>query len=298
MPKTTGRSGTRRRPSSIKTGQPDWQREFPFRRHAGIALGGGKTDRTALVLLDFYPNQGKLFVSKTLSKLEMEGAVTSDQALLQALSEQGEGLESVTLDAPLSLPPCFQCQCGVVDFSRCSQAETQWMWRVYRERAPRKRPNKMFTPYTERAAEIYIQSFLEERFYPHHVMGSNQAPLTARALYLAPRLSGRVLEHFPPLTLWRIGRSLRLSGLRLRFYRHSSDGEEARLYFLRSLVEKDRLFIYQQDIKALVENCYLFEALLGALAGHFEQRGQSEPRPPDFPAKAAWPSFPKTDLKW
>jgi hypothetical protein len=169
---------------------------------------------------------------------------------------------------------------------------------VHRKRAPSKRPNKMFTPYTERAAEIHIAHALEEEFHPPHALGSNSAPLTARAHFLSRRLKTSLIEVYPKLTLWRIGVALDIPKTHLRFHRHSVDGDEARLHILKTLIDREIAFIYHQDLRLMVENNSAFEAFLSALTAFLVYRGQNERRPVGFPKGEAWIEYPKEKISW
>jgi hypothetical protein len=267
-------------------------------RFAGVALGGGKTDRTAVVIVEYYPEHNKVFLRRTFDHVKAEGDHTADQAILDLLSKQETPLHSITFDTPLTLPGCLLCTCEAPGYEKCPRPEVQWMWKVFEGRKKSKRPNKMFTPYTERAAEIYISNFLEEPFHPHHALGANMAPLTARALYLKSRLHVKAIETYPRLALWRIGRNLKISKSHLRHHRHTGDGDESRLHILKSLIEREIAFIYQQDVKTLVENWFAFEAFICALVGFLEYREQTAPRPADFPEDSAWISFPEEKITW
>ena len=267
-------------------------------RFAGVALGGGKAERTSVVILEYYPEYKKVFLRKVFEKIRSDADSTADQMILEILKNENEDLESITFDTPLSLPVCLNCRCGASGYENCPFPEVQWMWDVFHSRERAKRPNKMFTPYTERAAEIYIANFLEEPFHPHHALGANMAPLTARAIYLKQRLKTPVYESFPKLTLWRVGRALKVPKSHLRFHRHSGEGDESRMYLLKSLIEKGIAFVYQQDVRILVENWYAFEAFLCAVTGFLQYRGQCEPRPQNFPKDSSWLSFPSERIEW
>jgi len=295
MPKRKASAAVKRRTDSLNTLEGVGLRCVRF---AGVALGGGKTDRTAVVNLEYYPDHKKLFLRDMVERMKPSDLLTTDQILLGHLTHPDRPLHSVTFDTPTSLPVCLKCDCGKPDYSQCPRNEVKWMWQIFREREKSKKPNKMFTPYTERAAEIYVAQFLEEKFYPHHALGANMAPLTARAVYLRSRLTCSVLETFPKLSLWRIGRWLKLSKSNLRGHRHSGDSGDMRLAFLKALVEKEIIFLYQQDIKLLVENWHAFEAFLCALVGFLEHQGQTQKPPMGFPADSAWLSFPEENINW
>ncbi len=265
-------------------------------RFAGVALGGGKTDKTAVAILDFFPDQNRVFLRSLRERVSGQTnkgqEITADEALLKILNKEETNLSIIAFDVPLTLP---------VSISGTHKEEDKvlsWMRKQHDKRSKEKRPNKMFTPYTERAAEIYIAHELEEAFHPPHALGSNHAPLTARAHYLKKRLKQKLIETYPKLSLWRIGQTLQMPKSHLRFHRHAVDSDEARHFILQTLIEKEIAFIYQQDLKTMVENNIPFEAFLCALTAFLHFRGQTEKPPSDFPKTEAWIDFPVQKIRW
>lgn len=282
--------------STLKAPLRNTGTEIELVRFAGVALGGGKTDKTAIAILDYFPGQKRVFLRSLRENIggrtTKGDEITADEALLQILNEEESNLTSVAFDVPLTLPV------SIGGTAKDEEKSLAWMRLQHEKRAKEKRPNKMFTPYTERAAEIYISNELEEPFHPPHALGSNAAPLTARAQYLKKRLKPPLIETYPKLTLWRIGQALTMPKSHLRFHRHSVDSDEARHYILQTLVEKEIAFIYQQDLKTMVENNIAFEAFLCALTAFLHYRGQTEKRPADFPKSEAWIEFPVQKIRW
>lgn len=268
-------------------------------RFAGVALGGGKTDKTAVAILEFFPDQKRVFLRSVRDKISVKGDYSADEALYEMLTEEERNLNVIALDAPLQLPKCFRCDIKCPGVAKCPWPEVKWMRDVHNKRAKSKRPNKMFTPYTERAAEIFLSHELEEAFHPPHAMGSNAAPLTARVRFFERRMLGiPFIEVYPKTTLWRIGMDLGLPKSYLRFHRHAVDSDEARLYILKTLIEKEIAFIYQQDLRLMVENSIAFDAFLCALTAFLKHRGQTELPPANFPKDASWIDFPKQKIQW
>lgn len=268
-------------------------------RFAGVALGGGKTDKTAVAVLDFFPDQKRVFLRSLRDKISVKGEYSADESLYSVLTQDEEGLEVIAFDAPLQLPKCFRCDLKCPGVAKCPWPEVKWMRDVHDRRAKHKRPNKMFTPYTERPVEIYISNELEEAFHPSHAMGSNAAPLTARARFLERRMLGiPFIEVYPKLSLWRIGQALGIPKSYLRFHRHAVDSDEARHYILKTLIEKDIAFIYQQDLRVMVDDSIAFDAFMCALTAFLRFRDQTEKPPKDFPKEASWIEFPKLEITW
>lgn len=267
-------------------------------RFCGVSLAGGKTDKTAVAILEYYPDRKRVFLRSLRERIRAEGDASSDMALHHILTDEEKELESIAFDAPLELPSCIRCQLKCPGAEKCREPHIRWMTDLHAKRDKSKRPNKHFTPYTERCVEIYISNELEEPFHPSHALGANAAPLTARAQYLKRRIETPLIEVFPKLTLWRIGGALKIPKSHLRFHKHAVDSDEARLFILKTLIEKDIAFIYQQDLRLMVENNQTFEAFLCALTGFLRFRGQTERPPKDFPKSESWIEFPREKIVW
>jgi len=271
---------------------------FKSVRFAGVALGGGKTDKTAVAVLEFYPDQRRVFLRSLRERVSSKEEISADDALVEILIVDERDLSVIAFDVPLQLPLCFRCQSHCPGAEKCSESEMKWMREMHKKRDKLKRPNKMFTPYTERAVEIYIAHELEESFHPSQALGANVAPMTARAHCLTRRLKTPLMEVYPKLSLWRIGCALDIPKSHLRFHKHAVDSDEARLYILKCLIEKEIAFIYQQDMRTMVENNVAFEAFICALTAFLKYRGQTEKRPTGFPKDAMWIDFPRRSIHW
>ncbi len=267
-------------------------------RFAGVALGGGKTDRTAVAVVEYYPEQKRVFLRSLREKIQSEEDVSADLQLHSVLTEAEPGLELIAFNAPLQLPKCLRCKLKCPGFERCKVAEIKWMWELHRVRAQVKRPHKLFTPYTERCAEMYVAAALEEPFFPSHALGANAAPLSARALFLQRRISIPLIEVFPKLSIWRIGRDLGIAKTHLRFHKHAIDGDDSRHSILKTLIDQEIAFVYQQDLKLMIENNQALEAFVCALTAFLKFRGQTEKPPSGYPKGEAWIEFPKASIEW
>lgn len=264
---------------------------------AGVAVAGGKTDKTCVAFLEYYPEQNKIFLSRLFEKIKVEGEVSADQQLHQLLVQHGNQLEMVGVDAPLVLPKCLRCKLKCPGYEVCREPEILWMWEHYRNLNSQRKPKKLFTPYTERCVEMFLTNQLEETFHLQHALGSNTAPLAARMHYVARRLKVPLIETFPKLSIWRLGRLLGVGKSHLLFHKHAVSGDESRKIFLTKLIEKQYAFIYEQDLKAMVENNQAFESFMSAMTAVLEFRGDCEKRPKGFPKGESWISFPKVDVR-
>ena len=271
--------------------------KIKVKRFLGLSLGGGKTDKTSLACLEYYPQYNKIFLNQLYSKIKSTEDVSADQ-LVYELIESMQRVEYIAVDSPLKLPKCMRCRLKCPGYEACQQPEIKWMWKHYKERNEKKRPSKLFTPYTERCAESYISQKLEVEFHPPHALGSNMAPIMSRGMFLQRRIKTEMIEVFPKLSIWRIGNSIKLSKSNLKLHKHSLEGERVREMILEGLVGKDIAFIYEQDARTMIELSHSFDAFICALTAVLKYKNLTEPRPRSFPKSENWIEFPKENLIW
>ena len=242
--------------------------------------------------------QRKLFLTRLSDKIRSQGENSADLEIHKIITEQQPAPVSVAWDVPLQLPKCLRCPHRCAGFEMCHEPELEWMWAHYRKYGAKKKPPRLFTPYTERCVEQYLATELEEPFHLPHALGSNLAPLTARAQFLTRRLDVPCVEVFPKLSLWRLGNALNLAKSHLRFHRHWEGGQTSRQLILTKMMEKNLAFIYHEDLKTLTESPQAFDAFLCALTGLISFTGGCEPRPAGFPKKESWIEFPRKVFAW
>jgi hypothetical protein len=264
---------------------------------AGVFLGGGKSDKTCLAFLEYYSDKNKLFLTHLSDKIKGDGDVSGDLVLFEELSGFQKP-EFVGINAPLSLPKCIRCKLKCPGFEICEEKEIQWMWDIYRNSKSKRKSRRLFTPYTERCADLYLNSVFEEPFHVDGALGSNRAPLFARAHFLKRRLKLDMIEVSPKMSLWRIGRSLNIQKSYLRFHKHAADGDKFRAAILKELVSRDIAFLYEQDVRLMVENPNAFDAFICALTAVLKSKGQCEGQPKAFPKGEAWIEIPSQDIIW
>jgi hypothetical protein len=265
----------------------------------GVSVAGGKTDKATLAFVEYYPEQNKIFLSQIVEKLKSEGDVSGDLQIVESIESHSQPIEMVAFNAPLTLPKCLRCVLRCPGFEVCTETSIQWMWKQYREKIkPENNKSRLFTPYTERCAEMYLTAEFEEDFQIQHALGANMAPLFARASFLGRRVSAKKIEVNPKVSLWRIGQSLNIQKSYLKFHRHSVDGEEARTAILMALVKKDIAFLYEQDVRLMVNNPHAFDAFVCALTAVLRTKGQCEQPPSDYPSDEAWIEIPAQDIIW
>lgn len=268
----------------------------------GIALGGGKTDKTCLAHVEYFADQNKIFLSELQDKIKSEGDLSADFILHETLTNKQtdakNGLDSIAYNVPMTLPKCVTCNLKCPGYEVCNEDEITWMWEHYRSLEAKGKAKKLFTPYTERCVEQYLTTELEEVFHVQQALGANFAPLTARAKFLNRRLKIKTLEVHPRLSLWRIGRSLLIQKSYLRFHKHQAGGDEARHAILRELIKRAGVFIYEQDVRQMVHNANAFDAFMCALTAVLKFKGQCEDRPQNFPKNEGWIEVPKENIVW
>jgi len=268
---------------------------IPVNRFAGLCLGGGKGQKTCVAIFEYYSKHEKVFLSRIYDKLGPREDRSSDEILYNLLTQEERNIDLLALNVPWTLPKCMRCQLPCPGHDHCEEPEIEWMWERHRKRGEGKRPNKIFTPYTQRCVELFIAEELEEVFHPPDALGANIAPVTARAYYLSRRLKIKMLEVYPQLSLWRIGRKLGLTKNALRYHKHAVDGEENRWHILKKLVDENIAFVYDQDIRILAQDSSAFEAFICGLTAYLYQVGKCEERPQGFPPEETWIAFPRLD---
>ncbi|MCB9072364.1 MAG: DUF429 domain-containing protein [Bdellovibrionaceae bacterium] len=266
-------------------------------RFMGLSLGGGKTHRTHLAVLDYFTENDKLFLTHLYRDLGEEDRKSADTHLLEVIRNNSENLQSITVDYPLTTPKCMRCRLVCPGVEKCHEPEIQWMWNQHEMLDEKKRPNKIFTPYTERCVEQYVSYNSEIPVPMDHAFGSNKAPLYARGVFLKKRLPRiKMFEAQLRLSVWRIGRALKISKHPLLYYKNSIDGEGFRQIFLDKFVDQEWLFIYSQDSRHMVRDGFVFDAVMAGYVGFLNSMRLCEPPPKGFPKSETWVLYPKADF--
>ena len=262
-------------------------------RFLGVHLSGGKNDKTALAVIEYFPSHDKLFLSHLHEKIRTEKDISADLFLHELLSGTYQSVKTIAVDAPVSLPLCVTCELECPGFENCAEPHITWMWKAYRKIKKKKKSLKLFTPYTQRCAEFALQSEIDPPFTIDEAFGSNLAPLSTRGLFIHRRLEDReFIETNSKLAIWTIGRELKCAKSHLKTYSHVAHGKEARAHILEKVVSYDLVFLYQQDINRLTENLQAFEAFFVALTAYFYSKKKFIKRPKGFPREEAWPVIP------
>lgn len=259
-------------------------------------LSGGKGDRTALVVLDYFEKQNKLFLTHVFEQIQGDAVAPADQILVQIIKENTNRQTALlALDAPMHWPKCVTCRLKCPGYERCKEPEITWFWKQHKRQRKNKPRVKLFTPYTQRVVENYLSSEVAEELPPLETLGANTAPIASRALFLLKRIKHiQAIEVFPSLSVLKIGQSLKIPKSHFLHYKHLVGGDESRQVILDHILAEDMVFIYQQDYHRLIANLDAFEALFCALTGFLKFKGECEKPPKDLPLKQGWIEYPKT----
>lgn len=272
-----------------------------LKRFIGISIGGGKSDTTCLSVLDYYPQQHKLFLVKLYDRIHSDPDETADSKIIELIkkytkSSPDHHIEYIAFDVPYEFPLCVTCQLKCPGYESCKEPHIQWMWSQNQKKQKTKKQKKIFTPYTQKSIELYLELELEEVFHRSDALGSNLAPLTMRANFLIKQIQEPLIEVYPRLSFWRMGRDLKIMKRHLRNHRNSLGGEESRQVFLKEIVDHRLIFIYQQDHKLMIDNPAAFDAFLCSFTGFLKFKNLTEPRVKGFPSKETWVEFPKSEI--
>ncbi|XGC81673.1 DUF429 domain-containing protein [Bdellovibrio bacteriovorus] len=268
------------------------------RRFVGLSLSGGKSDKACIAIVEYYPKHKKVFLSRLVEKIKSDEVHSADFKIFEIINQYHDQITTFAFDVPFRLPHCTNCERSCPGIEGCPEPHVKWMWEYTRKLHKKKKPRKLFTSYTQRCVEMYVATELEEPFIMQHAMGANIAPLLARAMYIKRRLTTECVEVNPKISVWRIGRSLDVMKSHLRFHKHAISGDESRKEILHALSSRNVAFVYDQDVKLMIENNHAFEAFICALTAFLKFRNMTEPRPEGFPENEDWIEIPKTTLKW
>lgn len=295
---STVKKSKKRETPAAKTGGLATPTTGELHRFIGISLSGGKNDKACVAVVEYYPKYHKVFLSRLFEKIKSDDGISADLKIHEIIEQYKGEVETVAFDVPFNPPLSFDCEPGCVAYENSDAPHIKWMWEHHRKRAAKKKNVRLFTPYTQRAVEMYVATELEEPMIMHDALGANVAPMMARARYISRRLTLPLIEVFPKLSVWRIGRSLNVMKSHLRFHKHSVGGDDSRRSILHALSAHNVVFVYEQDVRAMVANNHAFEAFICAFTAFLKYKSQTEPRPAGFPPSEAWIDFPRENIKW
>jgi hypothetical protein len=267
-------------------------------RFIGISIGGAKSDRTALTVLDFYTKQKKAFVVDVIDGIgpdpisldNLRSEYTADQALLDLIEELKINLNLIIVDVPITLPPCFlDCDIKCSGYDKCKKQEVKWMTKQYQDALKKHKKIKHFTPYTQRPVELYFRyKFFNADIFQDESLGANYAPLVARVQYLKRHFpkNSILMECSPKLSLFNVSKKLKLSLDDYKEYKSIESGIHIREKIIEKIIHIEGIFIYERDLKKLISNIHAFDSFLCVWAGFAFYNNKVHRYPKDFPIKS------------
>lgn len=265
-------------------------------RLIGLSLGGAKSDRTCVSVIDFYRKQGKAFLIDVYEGINATGDSTADENLVNIFNELAETQTKVmATDAPLSFPPCaFGCEKTCQGYAKCKKDEVKWM-RQYYQKALSKNPRmKHFTPYTQRPVDLFFRyQYPDEEPFQDETMGANQAPQALRMHYLKKFFQGpELIEVWPKLTLFLLHKGLKLTKREALGYRSVDKGLGYRENILSHIVDRSEIFIYERDFKKIISTVPAFDSFICAWAALQYEAGRTIQFKSELPLESGWIEIP------
>lgn len=268
-------------------------------RYVGLCLGGAKSDRTALTVVDYYHKQDKAFVVDIFSGICSSEEHSADQVLLdliREISNESSVVRVMGVDAPLTLPPCLQgCDSECKGYEACKKPAVKWMRTQYQRAKAKNSRAKYFTPYSQRPVDLYFRyKYPEQNLFQDETMGANLAPQAARMSYLRRHLEDiQLVEVWPKLALYHLQKPLRLTKREVLAYRHIEHGVGVRERLLERLVEKSSLFIYERDLKKFLTDVAAFDSFICAWVAMQFDLGRVVKFKADLPLESGWVQVPE-----
>jgi len=264
-----------------------------FVRFLGLSLSGGKSDKACLAVVDYYQDSKRLFLNRIFDRIKAEEFISADHKVHELIQQFSENCQWLLMDVPLSFPHCLRCELVCPGYETCIVPEIKWMRAIYQGTEKRK-PKKMFTPYTQRPVDLWLQENGEDGIDIQHTFGANLAPLVARAHFIRRRLGSlQCFEAHPKTAVYRLGVELKVNKSQLKVYRNSVGGDEARRIFLQAMSDKMGIFFYVHDLKLMTENFHAFESFICAFTGFLKHQGLTQSRPSGFPRSEGWVEIPR-----
>ncbi|GEM_PF-1428041 len=250
------------------------------KRVFGLSLGGARSDRTCLTVIDFYQrdekSNEKAFVVDVFEGIGQSGELDGDEALLKIVNESlmERPATLLAVDAPLTLPPCFVgCADTCEGYQKCKRPTVKWMRNQFLKARQKNRGIKGFTPYLQRPVDIYFRyQFTDKELFKDDTLGANYAPQAARMQYLKQRwLPGgskknnfELIEVWPKLVLFCLQKELKLTRKEATGYRNVEQGAGIREKLLETLSDRYHIFVYERDASKLLSSVPAFDSFICA----------------------------------
>lgn len=204
----------------------------------------------------------------------------SDEKIIKSLKNLGD-LNVIVIDAPLSLPPCMTCALPCPGIAACEIDEVSFMKNLLKSEQ-RDSHRAQVKPYLDRAFETSLRSQVKKsvmqaepnEFSP--VLGSNRAPLTARAVQILNLLvaefpQAMIVETNSVLSAWGWAKKAGLKVPRDTHFKHGLDSRLLRIKLLKQL-EQNKIAtrsptLHLDIFKEFYNMKEVFSAAMSALTG-------------------------------
>lgn len=274
-----------------------------IQRVFGLSLGGARSDRTCVTVLDFYSrdekSNEKAFVVDVFDSIGQNSELDGDQALLKLFGDllQERPIEVLGVDAPLTLPPCFlSCEASCTGYQKCKRPEVRWMRNQFLRARQKNKGIRGFTPYLQRPVDLYFRYRIPDKeLFKDDTLGANHAPQAARMQYLKRHLSSdkfALIEVWPKLVLFSLQKELKLTRRESTSYRNVEEGAGIREKLLEKISEKYHVFVYERDASKLLSSVPAFDSFICAFVALQYNLGRVVDFKHDLPLKSGWIQIP------
>ncbi|MCY4643175.1 MAG: hypothetical protein OXB88_01010 [Bacteriovoracales bacterium] len=258
---------------------------------AGLVLSGGRKNSFFLSILECYPDSKRWFLRSILQAKEGSG----DEALIGWIEEFG--IENLTVDFPLSRPPCGHCDLACPGMNVCPQEEVilaqervglllQEGALSTRSKAFRRKMKKGFLPYWNRSLDTWVWENYGDPLFRHFngVFGSfdhSSFMLLSYFDYLRRHFPKNLscLETSPRLCLIELLRGKIISSRQLCPPKEMEMEAQMRVGIAAAVEEKLDIFIYDRDLDLMTKNPRAFNSFILALAGQRAVLGKTREIP-------------------
>ena len=186
----------------------------------------------------------------------------SDNRLLEALNDLG-GAHIFCIDAPLSLPPCLNCNLICPGTMECPTSTVSHMRKEWEFSKKIFKKIRLPQPYVDRYFEVFARNHFEKNIIPtglefEAIMSSSKAPLTARAI----RLTREIQSRYPHALILETNSHASTIGwalicgeknVRYNLYKSPTQGAKQRAQILQNL-ETFRIAVRSAGIHELLLN--------------------------------------------
>ena len=259
-------------------------------RFLGLELGGNRSQRTSLVVIEYFTENNKAFVVEILHPLRKKN-INVDREIIELINAQS--FQKMGINAPLTLPPCTTCKLKCPGAEDCKVPQVSWMRNLLKQK------KKQVFPYLQRPVDLLEKEIWSKEqaclIHVDETLGAGRAPLAARVSYLKRHFNQAMIEVNPRLALASIAPWFKISARELRLYRDVEGGIENRLSILEKLTAETRfsipkMFFYQSDLNEMAKNINSFDAFFAALMALFSERDLLEEA--DFDESWGWIAKP------